>query len=108
MKAIMTILRSEVEKVVSSSKAGKSTGFDKIPAEPAEVLRFPIIVDVLHFLFNLELSPSLWRKAMTTPKNATQDKRVPLIYRGTSLLSIVGKLYSSVLNNKLLWRITVC
>ena len=101
----MTILRSEVEKAVNRAKAGKSTGFDKIPAE---VLKFPIIVDVLHSLFNLcfdtGLLPSLWRKAMITPvaKDATKDKRVPLNYRGISLLSIVGKLYSSVLNNRLL------
>ena len=64
----ITILRSEVEKVVNGAKAGKSTRFDTIPAE---VLKFPIIVDVLHSLFNLcfdtGLVPSLWRKAMITP-----------------------------------------
>ena len=36
------------------------------------------------------------------PKDATKDKRVPLNYRGISLLSVVAKLYSSVLNNRLL------
>ena len=76
-----SILRSEVEKAVYSTKNGKSTGFDKIPSE---VLKFPIIIDILHSLFNLcfdtGILPSIWRKAMITPvpKAATKDKRVPL------------------------------
>ena len=36
------------------------------------------------------------------PKDATKDKRVPLNYLGISLLSVVGKLFASVLNNRLL------
>lgn len=96
----MTILRSEVEKV--RAKMEKSTGYDKIPSE---ILKFPIIIDVLHLLFNLcfetGILPSLWRKTMIcpVPKDPTKDKRI-LNYRGISLLSVVGKLYSSVLNNR--------
>ena len=101
----MPISLSEVEKVVNYAKNGKSTGYDKIPRE---VLKFPIIIDVLHAMFNLcfdtGLLPSIWRKAMITPipKDASKDKRIPLNYRGISLLSVVSKLYSSVLNNRLL------
>ena len=36
------------------------------------------------------------------PKDSTKDKRIPLNYRGISLLSVVGKLYSAVLNNRFL------
>ena len=99
-----SITRSEVEKVVSCAKNGKCTGFDKIPYE---VLKFPIIIDVLHAMFNLcfdtGILPSIWRKAMITPipKDATKDKRIPLNYRGISLLSVLSKLYSAVLNNRL-------
>jgi hypothetical protein len=101
----VTITLSEVKRVVNKSKNGKSVGIDKIPYE---VLKFPIIIDVLHALFNLcfdtGLVPSLWRKAMISPlpKDNTKDKRVPLNYRGISLLSVVSKLYSAVLNNRLL------
>ena len=46
-----SILRAEVEKAVYSAKKNwKSTGFDKIPSE---VLKFPIMIDVLHSLFNM-------------------------------------------------------
>ena len=81
----MTFLRSEVKKVVNSANNGKSTGYDKIPSE---VLKFPIIIDVLHSLFNLcfdtGILPSLWRKTMISPvpKDSTKDKRVPLNYCG--------------------------
>lgn len=98
-----SITRSEVEKVVSCAKNGKSTVFDKIPYE---VLKFPIIIDVLHAMFNLcfntGILPSIWRKAMITPipKDATKIKGIPLNYRGKSLLSVVSKHYSAVLNNR--------
>ena len=36
------------------------------------------------------------------PKDSTKDQRVPLHYRGISLLSCISKLYSSFLNNRLL------
>ena len=35
------------------------------------------------------------------PKNAQNDPRVPLNYRGVSLLSTVSKLFSGILNNRL-------
>ena len=38
------------KKVVNCAKNGKSSGFDKMPNE---VLEFPIIIDILHSLFNL-------------------------------------------------------
>ena len=97
------ISHCEVKKVVNCAKNGKSSGFDKIPYE---VLKFPIIIDVLHALFNLcfdtGLLPSVWKKAMIAPipKDSTKDKRIPLYYGGISLLSVVSKLYSAVINNR--------
>ena len=99
------ISRGEVEKVVHCAKNGKSVGFDKIPYE---VLKAQPVIDYLHSLFNLCLDsgliPSIWRKAIITPlpKDNTKDPRIPLHYRGISLLCAVSKLYSSVLNNRLL------
>ena len=98
------ITRVEVEKVVFRAKNGKSVGFDKIPYE---VLKCLIIADSLHSLFNLCLDSglisSVWRKAIITPipKDTIKDPRIPLNYRGISLLCAVSKQYSSVLNNRL-------
>ena len=97
------ISHCEVKKVVNGDKNGKSSRFDKIPYE---VLKFPIIIDVLHALLNLcfdtGILPSVRKKAMITPipKGSTKDKRIQLNYRGISLLSVVSKLYSAVINNR--------
>ena len=39
---------------------------------------------------------------MPLPKDLNKDKRIPLNYRGIHLLSVVSKLYSSILNERLL------
>jgi len=99
------ILRSEVETVVGHAKNGKSVGYDQLPYE---ILKLPVIVDVLHSLFKLcletSITPSVWRTAIISPipKDPSKDARVPLNYRGISLLSTVSKLYSSILNNRLM------
>ena len=101
----LPISKAEIEKVVFRAKRGKSVGPDKIPYE---ILKFPSVINSLHSLFNFCLDtgliPSIWRKAIITPipKDSTKDPRIPLNYRGISLLSTVSKLYSSVLNNRLL------
>ena len=59
---------------------------------------------MFNLCFDTGILPSIWRKAMIIPipKAATKDKRIPLNYRGISILSVVSKLYSAVLDNRLL------
>ncbi|KAK3092919.1 hypothetical protein FSP39_008861 [Pinctada imbricata] len=58
---------------------------------------------MLSLTFSCGLIPSVWRKAIICPilKDINTDPRVPSNYRGISLLSVVAKIYSSVLNNRL-------
>lgn len=58
-------------------------------------------------IFDSSIIPSLWRKAIIFPilKDPSSDKRVPLNFREKSLLSCNSKLYSSILNDLLIWRI---
>ena len=64
-------------------------------------------VNVLYRFFNLCFEygkvPSIWQKAIISPvpKSAMKDPHVPSEYRGVSLLSHVGKIYSQVLNNRI-------
>ena len=98
-----TISKAEVEKVVYSAKNGKSVGPDKIPYE---VLRNPTMISVLHEMFNLCLDtgilPTIWRQSLISPilKDKHSDNRIPLNYRGISLISTVSKLYSCILNRR--------
>ena len=95
---------SEIERLVMNAKNGKSVGIDNIPYE---VLKFPSVIQVLHSLFQLifdtGITPSLWRKAIICPilKDPASDRRVPMNYRGISLLSCISKLYSAFLNDRI-------
>ena len=65
-------------------------------------------ISVLHQLFQLCFDsgkiPDVWRRAIISPipKDTTKDNRIPLNYRGISLQSSVAKLYSALLNSRLL------
>jgi hypothetical protein len=91
----------EVKLVVMKGKNGKSPGVDTIPYE---VLKNDVTINVLIKLFQMCFDsgkiPSLWRKAIISPipKDEKNDKRVPLNYRGISLICCTAKLYSSLLN----------
>ncbi len=94
----------EVKKVIDKAKSGKATGTDGIPNE---VLKSDIITRCLHSFFQLCFDsgkiPSLWTQSVISPipKSKLSDPRVPLNYRGISLLSCIYKLYSAILNNRL-------
>ncbi len=63
-----------------------------------------MLTTTLYNLFKLYLEygkiPSVWLKSIISPvpKSSNKDPHVPLNYRGISLLSCVGKAYSSLLN----------
>ena len=94
----------EVQYVVLKAKNGKSTGMDGIPYE---VLKNKCCIEFLQrlfqYCFDIAHTPKSWHEAIITPvpKSRTSDPRVPLNYRGISLLSTCAKLYSSILNNRL-------
>ena len=98
------ISMNEIAKAVKNLKRGKAGGPDCIPNEVlAHVNVQSLILKLFQFCFDKSLIPSLWTKAAITPipKGSTKDPCVPLNYRGISLLCCFSKLYSSVLNNRL-------
>ena len=95
----------EIKKALDKLKNKKATGVDNVPNE---ILKLPVILDTLKELlqlyFDTGIIPSSWEKAIIKPlpKSSDKDQKVPLNYRGISLLSCVGKLYTSILNNRML------
>ncbi len=95
----------EVRKCVLKSRNKKATGIDEIPNE---VLKHENVIVMLHQFLNLVfdcgLVPNLWKLAIINPipKDKSRDKRIPLNYRGISLLCTMQKMYTSILNNRLL------
>ena len=80
----------------------KNTRIDKIPNE---VLKHKEIHEALwklfSFCFESGIDPDIWSKVIIKPipKNSNKDPYVPLHYRRISLLSCVGKLYTSLLSH---------
>ena len=101
----------EVEKCIGRLKPDKASGYDGICNE---VLCKPQITYVLYELFSRIFEsgkiPSLWKRCSITPvpKSAMKDPHVPINYRGISLLSCVGKMYSSLLSNRILSYCELC
>ena len=58
---------------------------------------------MFNLIFDTGLIPKLWKCAIIKPipKNSLMDPRIPLNYRGISLLSTVYKMFSSILNRRL-------
>ena len=94
----------EVKKVILKCKNGKSSGIDQIPYE---VLKYDAVITVLTNLYQLCLDtskiPSIWQKSIISPveKSKDNDPRIPMHYRGISLIGCSAKIYSSFLNNRI-------
>ncbi len=95
---------TEVRKVVQSAKNNKSPGVDALPNE---VFKNEQSEQLLCAFFNkcflTRIFPSDWCKAVIKPipKGRKYDPRLPMNYRGISLLCTMYKLYTSILNNRL-------
>ena len=99
------ITADEVKRAVKKAKSKKAVGIDNLPYE---ILKNPqsltLMVELFNKIFSYKIIPSLWRKTIIKPipKNSSIDPRVPLQYRGIALLSTTYKLYSSILNNRIM------
>ena len=73
---------------------------DKIPNEVHKEIH-ETLLKLFSFCFKNGIVPDIWSKAIIKPipKNSNKDLYVPLHYRGISLLSCVGKLYTSLLSH---------
>ena len=93
----------EVQLAIRKAKTGKATGIENLPNE---ILKSPVLSHTLLGLFekcfDVGKIPLVWFKSVINPIFKSGDPRLPLNYRGISLLSTVYKLYSSILNDRLM------
>ncbi|VDI50202.1 Hypothetical predicted protein [Mytilus galloprovincialis] len=93
----------EITEIVMHSRNRSACGYDQIPNI---VLKFPLIIETLHhlfqFIFDTSIIPSIWRKSIICPilKDCNTDSRDPMNYRGISLLPCISKLYSALINRR--------
>ena len=92
----MDITIEEVSRAVMSARSRSASGIDNIPYA---VLKLPPVIAALQCLFQLifdtSIIPTEWRKSIICPllKDTNSDPRIPLNYRGISLLPCISKLF---------------
>jgi len=94
----------EVKQAIRKLKAGKSSGIDEIPAEflkSAENIVAPFLTKLFNRLYDLGIFPQEWSRSIIVPLFKKGDINKPENYRGISLLSIVSKVFTSILNKRL-------
>ena len=98
------ITLEEVVYAISVAKLRKAVGIDNLPNE---ILKNENTYKLMHVLFSQifesGVMPTIWKSSIIKPipKSALLDSRLPLQYRGISLLSTVYKIFSSVLNRRI-------
>ena len=98
------ITEDEVKQAIERLKVGKACGVDGITAEMVktggkDVLLF--LTKLFNILFSKGLYPREWSKAIIIPIFKKGDPENTDNYRGVSLLSIVSKCYTTILNTRL-------
>src|SRR6218665_3457109 len=98
------LVREEVEAAVRSLKKRKSPGEDNITAEmiqAGEESSVEMMYTLFKRIFQEKSCPADWGKTIIVPIHKKKDKRDCNNYRGISLLSVPGKVYTSILRQRL-------
>ena len=94
----------EVETTIRRVKTGKSPGIDGIYGEMLKNGGYWMKVS-LCYLFNAVFDsqdiPQDWQNGLIVPLFKDGDREVATNYRGITLLSIVGKLFASIIERRL-------
>ena len=93
----------EVKTIVDASKRQKAVGVDGIPNE---LLKHTAVVELLFELFNTclrnQMIPDTWQATIIKPIPKNNPFSIdPLQYRGLSLQCCIYKIFSAILNNRL-------
>ena len=99
------ITEVEVRSSIEASKRNKSPGPDKISNEmlaTALELISPLLTDLFQQLFENSTFPSEWRKSIIVPVHKKGDINSCDNYRPISLTSLVSKIFTSIMNKRLI------
>jgi hypothetical protein len=98
------ITQGEVLNAIQQLKPGKAAGIGDIPAEffkVADNIISPFLTKFFNCLFDRGVFPEDWTKAVIVPLFKKGDPNIVDNYRGISLLCIMSKIFTSILNSRL-------
>ena len=98
------ICEEELDTAINKLKHDKSPGIDLIINEyimHSTPLVKSVILKLFNTIFNTGLFPEIWATGEIIPIHKKGDINDPSNYRGITLLSCLGKLFTNVINNRL-------
>ena len=94
----------ELEKALGKLKRNKSHGLDDILNEflifSSDILKI-VILKLFNTLLEISYFPSIWASGEMIPVFKSGDPNVSSNYRGITLISCIGKLFTNILNERL-------
>ena len=97
----------EIVTAINKLKCGKAAGNDGILAEMlkhSNSIILPFLAKFFNTIFSKGYFPLTWSEGVIVPLHKKGDTNVPDNYRGISLLSILSKVFTHILNARLmLW-----
>ena len=99
-----TIKASEISTCIKKLKNKKSPGLDSINNEMVKYSQhalLPILVKIFNSVLQSGKYPEAWLKGYIVPIYKGDDVSDPKNYRGITITNCIGKLFNSVINNRL-------
>ena len=99
-----TITDEEFEAAINKLKANKSPGIDDILKEVIRIGKEAIkghLVNLFNRILDTGKYPALWSFGLIVPIHKKDDRSKVENYRVVTLLSALGKLFTSILSNRL-------
>ena len=100
-----SITAAEINKAINKLKSGKSCGEDMILNEmlkSGKDILSPALVKLLNLVLCTGKTPTSWDTSLLKPLHKGGSLSDPNCFRGISITSCIGKLFFSVLNNRLI------
>lgn len=98
------ISNDEILKAIKALKWGKAAGLDGILNEYIKVtanVMMPLYVKFFNLILDSGVIPDIWLQGVIIPIYKSGSMKEPENYRPITVLSCIGKLFTSVLNNRL-------
>ena len=97
------ITEDEVRRVIRKIKSGKASGVCGIQGELLKAggeVTVKWLQEIYSMVWRTGVVPRDWRRAVIIPIHKKGSRKLCKNYRGVSLLSIPGKVFASILNNR--------
>ena len=98
------ITHDEIKSAIKDLKKGKSGGSDMLINELFiydDSFLHPYLCSLFNFVFDSGVFPDTWSEGLLVPLHKKGDKSSPDNYRGVTLLNVLGKIFTRILNNRL-------